>query len=42
MRPHLEYYVQLWGVQYKTDMDLSKWVQRGDISIEYNLHACGP
>ncbi|GAB0183955.1 hypothetical protein GRJ2_000860800 [Grus japonensis] len=28
MRPHLEYCIQLWGLQYKTDMDLLEQVQR--------------
>ncbi|PKU47473.1 hypothetical protein llap_2213 [Limosa lapponica baueri] len=28
MRPHLEYRIQLWGSQYKKDMDLLKWIQR--------------
>ena len=28
MRTHLEYCIQLWGPQYKTDMDLLEQVQR--------------
>ncbi|GAB0177614.1 hypothetical protein GRJ2_000226700 [Grus japonensis] len=28
VRPHLENYVQLWGPQYKTDMELLERVQR--------------
>ena len=28
MRPHLKYYISLWGHQYKTDMDLLERVQR--------------
>ncbi|GAB0207980.1 hypothetical protein GRJ2_003263700 [Grus japonensis] len=28
MRPHLEYYVQLWGPQYRRDMELLERVQR--------------
>ncbi|GAB0207024.1 hypothetical protein GRJ2_003168000 [Grus japonensis] len=28
MRPHLQYCIQLWSPQYKTDMDLLEWVQR--------------
>lgn len=28
MRPHLEYYVQLWGPQHKKEVDLLDQVQR--------------
>ena len=28
VRPHLEYCVQLWGLQHKNDMDLLKRIQR--------------
>ena len=28
VRPHLEYCAQVWGHQYRKDMELSDWVQR--------------
>jgi len=28
MRPHLEYYVQAWGTQYRKDAELLEQVQR--------------
>ena len=28
MRPHLEYCIQMWSPQYRTDMDLLKCVQK--------------
>ena len=28
VRPHLRYCIQLWGPQYKTDMDLLEQIQR--------------
>jgi len=28
VRPNLEYHIQLWSPQHKTDMDLLEWVQR--------------
>ncbi|KAK4828386.1 hypothetical protein QYF61_026124 [Mycteria americana] len=28
VRPHLQYFIQLWSPQYREDMDLLEWVQR--------------
>ena len=28
MRPHLEYCIQAWGLQYRKDVELLEWVQR--------------
>ena len=28
VRPHLEYCIQLWSPQHRTDMDLLEWVQK--------------
>ncbi|PKU46021.1 hypothetical protein llap_3683 [Limosa lapponica baueri] len=33
MRPHLEYCLQLWGLQHKKDMDALKWVQRKAMKV---------
>ena len=36
VRPHLEYCVQLWGTQYKKDMDLLELVQRIGRALEHH------
>ncbi|GAB0193695.1 hypothetical protein GRJ2_001834800 [Grus japonensis] len=41
VRPHLEYCIQLWGPQYKEDMDLLEQIQRGTIKMIRGLeHLC--
>ncbi|GAB0190177.1 hypothetical protein GRJ2_001483000 [Grus japonensis] len=41
MRPHREYCVQLWGPQYRRDMDLFKQVQRKAMKMIRGLeHLC--
>ena len=37
VRPHLEYYIQMWSLQYKRDIDLLEHVHRRATKMIYGM-----